>query len=188
MDYYELLAVRRGSTQEEIRTAYREWMQLIHPDRNRRNARAEELAKRINEAYAVLSSPVRRRHYDRFGQRDGGDGRGQIVIPSGLGDVITGFNFLEECPCRSNAPIRVRRTVVGGFLPGFRDGDVHKAQCHFCDTVFDCIVRIGPHHIFERRGNDLQMQIWVNEDDVTRNSSIPIQVFDRKTRGSEMID
>lgn len=203
MDYYELLAVRRGATPEEIRTAYREWVQLIHPDRNRGNARAEELAKRINEAYAVLSDPMRRREYDRNNlrdaevraphrnqrERDGGDDTGQIVVASDLGTVLTGFNFDEDCPCRSNVPIEViTGTIHGGFPPGFHDGDVDKAQCFLCETIFDCVVRVEPHHIFERRGNDLQMQIWVNEDDVTRNSAIPIQVLDRKARGPNMLD
>ena len=176
MDYYELLAVGRRATPEDIRTAYREWMQLIHPDRNMGNARTEELAKRINEAYAVLSDPARRREYDRDRQRDTEVGtrrrqqrkhdddnrRGQIVVPCYLGDVLTGFNFFEDCPFCSNGPTTASGygPIDGGFLPGFHDGDVYEAQCYDCKTIFDCVVRVESHRIFERLGNDLQMQIW----------------------------
>ena len=70
MEYYSVLGVEPNATQEEIRAAYREWMRLIHPDRNQGNRRAEELAKRINEAYAVLSDPAKRAAYDLASHED----------------------------------------------------------------------------------------------------------------------
>ncbi len=67
--YYEILDLPRSATPEQIRTAYRILVQLHHPDRLRQaNAQvrqyAEERLKRINEAYAVLSDPARRKRYD----------------------------------------------------------------------------------------------------------------------------
>ena len=67
--YYEILDVPRAATPEQIKTAYRILVQLHHPDRlQQANAQvrhyAEERLKKINEAYAVLSDPTRRRRYD----------------------------------------------------------------------------------------------------------------------------
>ncbi len=69
MKYYELLDVSPEASQDEIKTAYRIQVQLHHPDRLRQANEtvrhyAEEKLKRINEAYTVLSDPVRRSAYD----------------------------------------------------------------------------------------------------------------------------
>jgi curved DNA-binding protein CbpA len=66
-DYYQLLGVPYGATAAEIDRAYRAAMRGVHPDRQRpeRRAAAEELAKRLNLAYATLAKPPRRLAYDR---------------------------------------------------------------------------------------------------------------------------
>ena len=85
--YYEILDVPRTATPEQIKSAYRILVQLHHPDRlQQANSQvrqyAEERLKRINEAYAVLSDPARRKRYDA-GHREcdseaenGDEGRG----------------------------------------------------------------------------------------------------------------
>jgi len=65
-DYYEILGVPRNATQEEIKRAYRRLVLKYHPDRNK-SKEAEEKFKEINEAYAVLSDPEKRRQYDAMG-------------------------------------------------------------------------------------------------------------------------
>jgi MinD-like ATPase involved in chromosome partitioning or flagellar assembly len=68
-DYYLILGVSRNASLEEIKAAHREKMQFYHPDRWRDDEvmlrKAEAEAKRINEAYSVLSNPRERAAYDR---------------------------------------------------------------------------------------------------------------------------
>jgi hypothetical protein len=62
-DYYQILGVRRGAGEAEIRRAYRVLVQQLHPDVNPDPA-AHELIKEVNEAYDVLSDPVKKQEYD----------------------------------------------------------------------------------------------------------------------------
>ena len=66
-DYYEVLGVKKTSTEDEIKKAYRKLAMKHHPDRNAGNKQAEERFKDINEAYAVLSDKQKRAQYDQFG-------------------------------------------------------------------------------------------------------------------------
>ena len=66
-DYYEVLGVKKTSTEDEIKKAYRKLAMKHHPDRNPGNKQAEERFKDINEAYAVLSDKKKRAQYDQFG-------------------------------------------------------------------------------------------------------------------------
>ena len=65
-DYYEVLGVPRGASQDEIQQAFRTLARRHHPDVNHDPA-AEERFKEINDAYQVLSDPATRARYDRFG-------------------------------------------------------------------------------------------------------------------------
>jgi curved DNA-binding protein CbpA len=65
-DYYQILGIDKTASSEEIKTAYRRLAFQYHPDRNAGDAAATEKMKEINEAYATLSSPEKRREYDSF--------------------------------------------------------------------------------------------------------------------------
>ena len=81
-DYYEILGLEKGASGKDIKKAYRRMARKHHPDINPGDKGAEDRFKDIQEAYAVLGDPEKRKAYDRYGQADAsgwfpaGDGRG----------------------------------------------------------------------------------------------------------------
>lgn len=84
-DYYQVLGVSKNATQDQIKDAYRELALKWHPDRNK-DKKAEAVFKEVNEAYAVLGDPQKRKQYDAYGP----EGFGQRYTED---DIFRGFNF-----------------------------------------------------------------------------------------------
>ena len=66
-DYYEVLGLNKGASEEEIKKAFRSLAKKYHPDMNPGDATAEAKFKEVNEAYEVLSDPEKKSRYDQFG-------------------------------------------------------------------------------------------------------------------------
>ncbi|NP_001087928.1 DnaJ heat shock protein family (Hsp40) member B4 S homeolog [Xenopus laevis] len=74
-DYYSILGIEKGASEDDIKKAYRKQALKWHPDKNK-SAHAEEKFKEIAEAYEVLSDPKKKEVYDQFGEEGlkGGSG------------------------------------------------------------------------------------------------------------------
>ena len=66
-DYYEVLGISKGASEDEIKKAYKKMARKYHPDLNPDNKEAEEKFKEVNEAYEVLSDANKKARYDQYG-------------------------------------------------------------------------------------------------------------------------
>ncbi|WP_242927766.1 molecular chaperone DnaJ [Pontibacter vulgaris] len=101
-DYYEVLEVSKGASQEEIKKAYRKLAIKYHPDKNPDDHTAEDKFKEAAEAYEVLSDEQKRARYDQFGHQGmnggfgGGGGMNMEDIFSQFGDIFGGGSPFES--------------------------------------------------------------------------------------------
>jgi len=89
-DYYEVLGVSRGASEQDLKKAYRRLAHQYHPDKNQTDPTAEEKFKEAAEAYAVLSDADQRQRYDRFGHA------GVSTSAAGAAWGAPGFGGIED--------------------------------------------------------------------------------------------
>jgi len=124
-DYYKTLGVSRDADENTIKKAYRRLAMKYHPDRNLGKEKwANERFKEINEAYAVLGDPEKRRQYDQFGTVGNiGDIFGSPFTRTTFEDLMRdfgrsdlGFDFLDNIFGKS---LRGRSFSFKTFSQGF---------------------------------------------------------------------
>ena len=148
-DYYEVLGVAKGASEDEIKKAYRQMAKKYHPDLNPGDKEAEARFKEVNEAYEVLSDSQKKARYDQYGHAGvdpnfgagGYQGYGFDGMDIDLGDIFSSF-FGGGGARRSNpnAPRRgsdVSASVVISFEEAAR-GCKKQVDVRLVDTCSDC--------------------------------------------------
>lgn len=93
-DFYKILGIDRKASVAEIKKAYRKLARKHHPDLNPGDKASEAKFKEIQEAYAVLSDPKKKKQYDQFGFVGDGPGVGSQQYQYSTGG-FEGFNFSD---------------------------------------------------------------------------------------------
>ena len=133
-DFYDVLGVKKGASLDEIKQAYRKLALQYHPDRNK-SKEAEEKFKEINEAYAVLSNPEKRKQYDAYGPD-------QFNQRFSEEDIFRGFDFQN-----------IFRNM------GFDVGDQGFSGFGNIDDIFDNLFNRGSQYGQGTRGNDILARV-----------------------------
>jgi len=146
-DYYKILGVPKGASEEEIKKAYRKLARKYHPDLNPGKKEAEAKFKELTEANEILSDPVKRQNYDTYGDPSGpgpaGPGFSYEDPDSGLGgafqDLFRGFG--GRGPRRRPGPAAgedTQHTVRIGFKDAFH-GTRLSLNLRRSDTCSACL-------------------------------------------------
>lgn len=162
-DYYSLLGVEKGASEEEMKKAYRKKAVQYHPDKNPGDKAAEDMFKKVSEAYEVLKDPQKRAAYDRYGhqaftQQGGAGPRG----PGGGG----GGGFHD--------PFDIFREVFGQQGGGGGGGGIF-------DQMFG-----GGGGGSERDGSDLRYDLEISLEDAAKG--VEKEISFRRLHGCSRCD
>ena len=119
-DFYEVMGLNKGASDDEIKKAFRKLAKKYHPDLNPGDKTAEKNFKEVNEAYEVLSDKDKRARYDQFGHAGvdpsygaGAAGGNPFSDDIDLGDIFNSFfgggfggGFSSRKQANPNAPRR----------------------------------------------------------------------------------
>lgn len=150
-DYYEVLGLQKGASEDEIKKAYRKLALKYHPDRNPGDKEAEEKFKEAAEAYDVLSDSKKRQQYDQFGhagpQGAAGFGGGQ----GGFGGFGGGFSMEDIFEQFGD--------IFGGHFGGGGAGGFRQQ-----------------HRPRQRRGTDLRVKVKLTLADIMNGVEKKIKI------------
>ena len=157
-DYYEVLGIQKGASEDEIKKAYKSLAKKYHPDLHPDDAAAEAKFKELNEAYSVLSDAEKRAAYDRYGHAafDPTQGGGQGGFSNFAGDFDFGDIFSSFFGGFGGGGNNRQGGRGGRGFNGFRnsaprpvDGDDVKTRItiEFEEAVFGCKHEVSFHRM-----------------------------------------
>ena len=151
-NYYQILGVKKNASPEEIKKAYRKLALKYHPDRTKGDKAAEEKFKEINEAYAVLSNPEKRKQYNTFGSTEFHRRFTQddIFRDFDFGNIFREFGLGEDMFSRIFGGPRAKRGYTT-YGPQFDTGDMFG---------------FGPGAQRVKKGGDLLYELPITLNDV----------------------
>ncbi len=160
-EYYEVLGVAKDASADDIKKSFRKLAVKYHPDRNQGDSTAEEKFKEINEAYAVLSDPEKRKKYDTFGSTDFHQQYSQE-------DIFRNFDFsgtFKDMGMGGNEDI-FSRLFGGAFRRsggGFRRGPQKGVDLSLAVTVGFREAALGAEKLvaFRRNGQREELKVKV---------------------------
>jgi len=158
-DYYQTLGVSRTASAEEIKQAFRKLARIHHPDVARNKAAGESRFKEINEAYEVLSDPVKRRRYDELGPQWQED-RKESAAPGGRAAGGPG----------QGAPFHFTGTGFSDFFEQFFGG------AGGFDQGAGGRRGAGSRPVEQRRGEDIEGEILVTLAEVMHGTTRAISL------------
>lgn len=206
MDYYKILGLSRGASDEEIKKAYRTLAMKHHPDRGG----SEEQFKDIATAYEVLSDPVKKQRvdmgqdpnaqqsngfsggfnpFDFFQGNFGGFHNVQrnsslsIHVEVSLEEVYSGKSFDAELAYPSGKKKTIKLEVPSGVQHGQQIryqglGDDSIPGVPPGDLIVNVAVR--PHRVFRREGDSLVIEKQISVWDAILGTKIDIHTLDGK--------
>lgn len=158
-DYYEVLGVARGASEDEIKKAYRKVAMQFHPDRNPGDKEAEGKFKEATEAYEVLRDAQKRQRYDQFGHAPAGGSSG---MPGGYDFGGGGFDLAD---------------ALRAFMRDFGAGDSGGFESFFGGSGGG-----GPRG--PGRGDDLQVRLVLPLEEIATGVEKKIRVKHLKKCGT----
>lgn len=160
-DVYDVLGVKRGASEKEIRSAYRKLARKYHPDVNPGDKSAEEKFKEINRANEVLSDPEKRKKYDKYG------------------DKWEYADQIEEMQKRQSAGDYFRRAGAGSGPAGGTGGsyDFDAGDLGDLGDIFGGIFRgRGRRQPAKRKGDDIDYRVEVSLEEAFNGTARTIQM------------
>lgn len=161
VDYYKILGVNKGASEQEIKKAYRKLARKYHPDLNPDNKEAEKKFKEINEANEVLSHAENRKKYNKYGK-----------------DWMHGEEF-EKAHQQQSSQRQYQGYSGGGAGEGFSGGDFSD----FFESMFGgsggTSSRQGSTQF---KGQDFNAELQLNLKDVYESQTQVLTVNGQKIR------
>lgn len=158
-DYYDVLGVKKGASEADLKKAYRKMAMDLHPDRNKDNPDAEKKFKEVNEAYDVLKDSQKRAAYDRMGHSAFENGMGGGGRRGGAGG-----GFRSDFGGGAGA---------GGFEDIFED---------FFGDIFGQAT--GRGRSGAQRGSDLRYNLTISLEDAFNGKDVQVRIPTTDTCGT----